>query len=55
MARKVKNIVDMNNAAIDQGINAIVAVNVPEAWANLADTAGEAQLAMLSLITYWYP
>lgn len=40
--KKGQNIVDMNNAAIDQGINAIVAVNVPEAWANAADTAGEA-------------
>ena len=36
--KKGQNIVDMNNAAIDQGINAIVAVEVPTAWANAEDS-----------------
>ncbi len=36
--KKGQNIVDMNNAAIDQGINAIVPVEVPAAWANAEDS-----------------
>jgi pyruvate-ferredoxin/flavodoxin oxidoreductase len=40
--KKGQNIVDMNNAAIDKGIDAIVAVDVPAAWAEVADTAAEA-------------
>ncbi|MBR5857843.1 MAG: pyruvate:ferredoxin (flavodoxin) oxidoreductase, partial [Phascolarctobacterium sp.] len=36
--KKGQNIVDMNNAAIDQGINAIVAVEVPAVWANAEDS-----------------
>ena len=40
--KKGQNIVDMNNAAIDKGIDAIVAVDVPAAWAEAADTAAEA-------------
>ena len=36
--KKGQNIVDMNNAAIDQGINAIVAVEVPAAWTNAEDS-----------------
>ena len=36
--KKGQNIVDMNNAAIDQGIKAIVAVEVPAAWANAEDS-----------------
>ena len=36
--KKGQNIVDMNNAAIDQGINAIVAVEVPATWANAEDS-----------------
>ena len=36
--KKGQNIVDMNNAAIDKGINAIVAVEVPAAWANAEDS-----------------
>ena len=40
--KKGQNIVDMNNAAIDKGIDAIVAVDVPESWAEAADTAAEA-------------
>lgn len=39
---KGQNIVDMNNAAIDQGIGAIVPVAVPAAWAEAADTVSEA-------------
>ena len=37
---KGQDIVDMNNAAIDQGINAIVEVPVPAAWANADASAG---------------
>ena len=40
--KKGQNIVDMNNAAIDKGIDAIVAVDVPAAWAEAADNAAEA-------------
>ena len=40
--KKGQNIVDMNNAAIDKGINAIVAVEVPACWAEAGDTAAEA-------------
>ena len=36
--KKGQNVVDMNNAAIDQGIGAIVPVEVPAAWAEAADT-----------------
>ena len=40
--KKGQNIVDMNNAAIDKGIDAIVAVDVPASWAEAGDTAAEA-------------
>ena len=40
--KKGQNIVDMNNAAIDKGIDAIVAVEVPASWAEAGDTAAEA-------------
>ncbi len=40
--KKGQNIVDMNNAAIDKGIDAIVAVDVPASWAEAADTQAEA-------------
>ena len=40
--KKGQNIVDMNNAAIDKGIDAIVAVEVPVSWAEAGDTAAEA-------------
>ena len=36
---KGQNIVDMNNAAIDAGVEAIVEIEVPAAWAEAADTA----------------
>ena len=36
--KKGQNIVDMNNAAIDQGINAITEVAVPAAWAEAEDS-----------------
>ncbi len=39
--KKGQNIVDMNNAAIDKGIDAIVAVDVPASWADAADTQAE--------------
>ena len=40
--KKGQNIVDMNNAAIDKGIDAIVAVEVSAGWAEAGDTAAEA-------------
>ena len=40
--KKGQNIVDMNNAAIDKGIDAIVAIEVPAGWAEAGDTAAEA-------------
>ena len=40
--KKGQNIVDMNNAAIDKGIDAIVAIEVPVGWAEAGDTAAEA-------------
>ena len=40
--KKGQNIVDMNNAAIDKGIDAIVAVEVPAGWAEAGDIAAEA-------------
>ena len=40
--KKGQNIVDMNNAAIDKGIDAIVAVEVPTGWAEAGDTAADA-------------
>lgn len=36
--KKGQNIVDMNNAAIDQGINAITEVTVPAAWVEAEDS-----------------
>ena len=35
---KGQNIVDMNNAAIDAGVEAIIEIEVPAAWAEAADT-----------------
>ena len=40
--KKGQNIVDMNNAAIDKGIDAIIAVEVLAGWAEAGDTAAEA-------------
>ena len=40
--KKGQNVVDMNNTAIDKGIDAIVAVDVPASWAEAGDTAAEA-------------
>ena len=38
---KGQKIVDMNNSAIDQGINALVKVNVPAAWKVAPDTEAD--------------
>ncbi|XOQ53453.1 MAG: Pyruvate:ferredoxin oxidoreductase [Succiniclasticum sp.] len=38
--KKGQNVVDMNNAAIDRGIDAIVKVDVPAAWADAVDEKG---------------
>ncbi|MCI5727173.1 MAG: pyruvate:ferredoxin (flavodoxin) oxidoreductase [Clostridium sp.] len=35
--KKGQNIVDMNNAAIDQGVASLVKIDVPEAWKTVAD------------------
>lgn len=40
---KGKDVVDMNNAAIDMGVNAIVKVDVPASWKDAADTVTEAK------------
>ena len=40
---KGKDVVDMNNAAIDKGVNAVVKVDVPAAWADAADTEAAAK------------
>lgn len=40
---KGKDVVDMNNAAIDMGVNAVVKVDVPAAWADAADTEAGAK------------
>ncbi len=37
--KKGQNIVDMNNAAIDQGVASLVKIDVPEAWKTVADDA----------------
>lgn len=41
--RKGQDVVDMNNAAVDAGVTAPIAVPVPESWAH-ATTGGERQL-----------
>jgi pyruvate-ferredoxin/flavodoxin oxidoreductase len=41
--KKGQNIVDMNNAAIDQGVSALVKVEIPASWATAQD--GEAAAA----------
>lgn len=35
--KKGQNIVDMNNGAVDKGINAVVKIDVPAAWTNAQD------------------
>ncbi|MDQ0148242.1 pyruvate:ferredoxin (flavodoxin) oxidoreductase [Eubacterium multiforme] len=35
--KKGQKVVDMNNAAIDKGIESIVKINIPESWANAED------------------
>ena len=37
--KKGQKVVDMNNAAIDQGVESLVAINVPEAWKTAPDEA----------------
>ncbi|MBP2650503.1 MAG: nifJ 2 [Firmicutes bacterium] len=36
---KGQKVVDMNNAAIDLGVNALVKITIPDAWKNLKDEA----------------
>jgi len=36
-----QNVVDMNNAAVDTGINSIIKVDVPDSWANAVDPPEE--------------
>jgi pyruvate-ferredoxin/flavodoxin oxidoreductase len=40
--KKGQNIVDMNNAAIDRGVDSLVKVEVPASWAKAADAQAEA-------------
>ncbi|CUH94608.1 Pyruvate-flavodoxin oxidoreductase [Propionispora sp. 2/2-37] len=40
---KGQKVVDMNNAAIDRGVDAIVKINIPAAWKNAADTVTESK------------
>ncbi|SDE52087.1 pyruvate:ferredoxin (flavodoxin) oxidoreductase [Sporomusa acidovorans] len=37
--KKGQKVIDMNNAAIDKGVDAIVKINVPAAWKNAKDEA----------------
>ena len=39
--KKGQKIVDMNNAAVDQGIEALVKIDIPESWKTAADAAVE--------------
>lgn len=39
--KKGQNVVDMNNKAIDEGLNAVVKVDVPADWANAVDEQHE--------------
>ncbi|WP_196602730.1 pyruvate:ferredoxin (flavodoxin) oxidoreductase [Pectinatus frisingensis] len=39
--KKGQNIVDMNNGAVDKGIEAVVKINVPANWANIPDEVKE--------------
>jgi pyruvate-ferredoxin/flavodoxin oxidoreductase len=39
--KKGQQVVDMNNAAIDKGVDAIVKVNVPESWKTAQDAPAE--------------
>ena len=39
--KKGQNVVDMNHAAIDQGVTSIVKITVPEAWKHAQDEAEE--------------
>ena len=42
--KKGKSVVDMNNAAIDQGIGAVVKIDIPASWAQAEATADEIRL-----------
>ncbi|MBQ5587807.1 MAG: pyruvate:ferredoxin (flavodoxin) oxidoreductase [Selenomonadales bacterium] len=48
---KGQHIVDMNNAAIDQGVNAIVKVDIPAAWADAQDAPAEAKAEVPAYIS----
>lgn len=37
--KKGEKVVNMNNAAIDKGVESIVAIDIPEAWKTVADEA----------------
>ena len=40
--KKGQKVIDMNNAAIDKGVNAVVKINVPAAWKQAKDEAAAA-------------
>ena len=44
-AKKGRNIVDMNNAAVDEGVKNVHQVEIPESWKNAPDDAPPAPLA----------
>ncbi|NME29495.1 hypothetical protein HF872_12915, partial [Megasphaera hexanoica] len=48
--KKGQKVVDMNNAAIDQGVSQIVKIDIPAAWADATD-APEAQKDVPEFIT----
>ena len=47
--KKGQNIVDMNNAAIDQGVGALVKVDVPADWKNAVDEGNHTVNLVVSL------
>ena len=47
---KGANIVDMNNAAIDAGVNAVVEIKVPESWKNASPEKAEASTKDLPFV-----
>ncbi|WP_072893789.1 pyruvate:ferredoxin (flavodoxin) oxidoreductase [Clostridium fallax] len=49
--KKGQNVVDMNHAAIDKGIESIVEIKVPAAWANAKDEAKECNCDKPEFIT----
>ncbi|WP_300379587.1 pyruvate:ferredoxin (flavodoxin) oxidoreductase [Clostridium sp.] len=49
--KKGQNVIDMNNAAIDKGVESIVKINVSDDWANLKDEVVEDKKVKPDFIT----